>query len=130
MKLLPFLFLLSFACYGQIDSSQVDWTTAKNRIIIDGRLVYNTGGNLIGYETGDLLTGQYHELPSLEEKLIQYADECYNDSTKYCSYLVCDNGCIEIPCDYEHPAYEYCKKKYIHREPTFSGFIQWLKKHQ
>lgn len=56
---------------------------------------------------------------SLEEKLLMYASECWGDSTLKEVPYVCFPGCA---------VYHLPEKKYIHREPTLEGFIEYLKK--
>lgn len=67
-----------------------------------------------------------HE-PSPEEKLLLYAQECWNDSSKYCYWQWYNGNYIKegVPCVCGS---EYCLEKYIHRKPTFEGFLEWLKK--
>lgn len=130
-KVFIFLFIVSSACKGQIIFSSP--TT-----ITEGRLVLDTAGNLIGYETGDLFHAKYHKLPSIEEKLLLYAQECYNDSSlgeKQYHKTNIDTTTCERTVALGNPPYYYpCEKqshyyrKWIHHKPTFEGFIEWLKK--
>lgn len=138
------LILLSFACHGQV-------YTIKNGDTI------NTGygmKSLRATTTGNSSTPLGHSEPfpntsgtpdtyfgmaliqpmsqlSLEEKLLQYAEECYNDSMRYCYYTLCDMECWDVPCECGKniPPFDMpCNEKYIHRKPTFEGFIEWLRK--
>lgn len=107
MKYLPLLFLLlSFGVKGQDTRFRKDAT---------GTTVHGI------------------ELKSLEEKLLMYASECWNDSTlkefheyippaKYRGY--------ENPGDSRSvmAGSEVTYKKWIHRKPTFEGFVEYLKK--
>jgi len=70
----------------------------------------------------------YHYIPDSDpvirlSDLIEYETECYNDSSfvqGYVEYVCHDPGCVVY-----HGA-EWLQY-WIHREPTFSGFIQWFK---
>lgn len=113
------LFTLSSAlCYGQ---------TSKNPYFFGS------------YETTEMRRGEL----SLEEKLLLYAQECYNDSTinTYTVHLV-EGGDIDDDPDSAtacmiyfntdkciNPNHRYeIRSETIHREPTFEGFLEWLKK--
>ena len=58
--------------------------------------------------------------PITREDLFRYAEECYNDSTEIQVY----NGCGISGCCVWHGY----KDVWIHKEPTFPGFIEWLGK--
>ena len=62
-------------------------------------------------------------IPITRENLFDYAEECYNDKKKIDE----DNWCFST-----FPGYvvynEMWRVVYLHREPTFAGFIEWLKK--
>lgn len=67
---------------------------------------------------------------SLEEKLLLYAQECYNDSTKKVLYFTSD-GWKDIPNSYfgsDFGSEIVTKIVWTHRKPTFEGFIEWLRK--
>lgn len=183
MKILPFLLLLSFACYGQIDMLKYGRSSTFIGISATGKPINivdtpQTDSNPHDfYQHGDTfelkitppffnydsLYGRFVAVPlpyrpfpypimftddkprekSLEEKLLLYAQECYNDSSKYCYYMSrLGNGEeVGIPCDcghYNNAAYDstnfyyigYHKcthMKYIHRKPDFGEFLEWLK---
>lgn len=79
----------------------------------------------------------------LYDDLFDYENECFNDSTALYYYTVCDWGCVNIPCDpnakkelieiyHEDGTITLeelmpCIKHWHHKEPTFIGFINWLK---
>lgn len=76
---------------------------------------------------------------NLNEKFITltdfqaYQQECFNDSTKICYRTICDMGCIDLICDCDgKDAFMYipseCKIKYIHKTPTFEGFLIFINK--
>lgn len=66
------------------------------------------------------------------ESVLQYAEECYNDSTKArMRKVIVEGETFEVQCQRE----EYfsgeaglCYDKYVHRQPTFEGFINYLTK--
>ena len=70
--------------------------------------------------------------------VMDYATKCYNDSTVEYFYKMCDGpDCWKVPCEKGEcisiwesmPEYDaYCPAHWYHKEPTFSGFIEYLKK--
>lgn len=63
------------------------------------------------------------------EDINDYSKKCYNDSSIEYYYTVCDNGCMDYPCNPEYnSAFQPCNKRTIHRKPTFEGFIAYLRK--
>ena len=61
--------------------------------------------------------------------MIEYEKQCYNDSTARYYYLVCDNGCYEVPCNKgDKSFFGECPIHWEHKKPTFEGFIIWIKK--
>lgn len=56
--------------------------------------------------------------------LIEYQTECYNDSTLVQAYIPYD--CGQPFCLVDHPKSTYVEY-WIHAEPTFEGFIKWIK---
>lgn len=56
--------------------------------------------------------------------LIEYERKCFNDSTLVEAYIPYD--CGQPFCLVAHPESKYVEY-WIHREPTFTGFITWLK---
>jgi len=60
------------------------------------------------------------EQPITLHQLLDYAEECYNDSMEFGMYGDQDTGIGYNP----PPKIEY---KWIHRQPTFEGFIDWIR---
>lgn len=133
MKLLLLFTLISFACRGQ--ETEIIGDSVPAHIPVTRKL-------------------------SLEEKLFYYANECYNDSTvKYVHFklgrvkgkpygigyeriipnqrtsqnhnIQSEYSCNKdfISCTREKFPKHYTRKV-THREPTFSGFIEWIRKKQ
>lgn len=146
MKLLfPFIFLLSFACHGQRTSISM-WflvdsgiTTGKANVFWNPVTGFGAGDTtlkenqfIFGAQKGRYWSGTVWPEPSLE--LLQYAKECYNDSTRYCYYTLCDIECWDASCECGTSVPGFidipCLEKYIHRKPTFEGFIEWLRKNK
>lgn len=63
----------------------------------------------------------YRPQLSFEEKLLQYAQECWNDSTLMFEQISCPDKIVGC-------AVFHGREYWHHRKPTFEGFIQWLKK--
>lgn len=151
MKLLPFLFLLSFACEAQDSISfsgktpdEIAKILSEQRSEVDTAWTNTFFGKQLPKIDYDELYGRYGAAPlptrpfpypkifneaapkvlSLEEKLLLYADECYNDSTLVRVHR------DDVNCGWTCPDWHYVGKKYIHREPTFKRFIEWLRKKQ
>lgn len=63
---------------------------------------------------------------------IQYETECYNDSTEVVVHV--GEWCVGLSTgygDFECISYgHYDTTKWIHREPIFTGFIEWIKIHK
>lgn len=137
------LLLISAVCYGQIDSA---WHITGTKLTgtlgtIDTPQTdlnpHHPAWNVEVIRDSLLTTEKYL---SLEEKLLLYGEECWNDcEVKYTHYSYRKN----CNCDAEWIIFQFCDKvlesdglrdishytkKIIHRKPTFEGFIQWLKK--
>lgn len=68
---------------------------------------------------------------SLEEKLLMYASECWNDSALSFgeTWFEYESDSVFVQGRYvEAMRIKEAHYKYIHREPTFEGFIEYLKK--
>ena len=63
------------------------------------------------------------------QMLEQYETDCYNDSTVHYYYTLCDMGCWDVPCNKGDTLWHggLCPEHWHHEEPTFKGFIKWLK---
>jgi len=64
-----------------------------------------------------------HYPPTLQDLMFEYAEECYNDSMEFGMYGDQDTGIGYNP----PPKIDY---KWIHRHPTFEGFIDWIRSKQ
>lgn len=152
MKLLLLFTLLSIACYGQgisckscielrglhkyffasIDTPQTDLNPNDfygqddglifgNYTEPDTNTYYSVKYNLTKEQVDSVDEGRiillYRPQLSFEEKLLQYAQECWNDSILNV-----------FAKDSTYTPLKTVGMVYIHREPTFVGFIQWLKK--
>ena len=64
--------------------------------------------------------------------LYEYKLKCYNDSSEVFYYIMCDWDCVKVYCDKEskpnQPLSLQCKSHWIHKEPTFDGFIMFIEK--
>lgn len=63
------------------------------------------------------------------EMMLDYAEECYNDSTGHC--IATFNGRWTWPCEQTaqiDKPYVTEQWIYTHRTPTFEGFIEYLKR--
>lgn len=142
MKLL-LLFLIPLCSYGQdyvfIDTNGKTFEHIKNttqRMVemevdtpqtdrnpndfYDDSLFYMTGNRFIG----ELEASTFKET-SFEEKLLQYAQECWNDSTLE-NIHVGDKSAIYGYADLEPCLTKsHWELKYTHREPAFVGFMIW-----
>lgn len=97
-----------------------------------------------------LLAGQCYGQKTAD-LIIEYAEECYNDSTACCCYYEVLPGGFKVElfkdcsCNLEKfirdnygywdgkdgaPEFEMEIKGYIHKQPTFKGFINWLERRQ
>lgn len=135
MKTLLLLILCPTLCFGQIHN----WDSIAKQADISA-ITYAIGD---GIEKDGIFYVDYNPSITLND-LIDYKNECYNDSTKYCYRKICDWDCEEIKCDCNaKPQYITlfnekgekeqrelfpCSTKYIHRTPTFEGFIKWVEK--
>ena len=61
--------------------------------------------------------------------LIEYETDCFNDSAVSYYYTLCDMGCWDVPCNKGDTLWHggLCPEHWHHEEPTFKGFIKWLK---
>lgn len=106
MKPLLFFLLMSFACQGQSDSVNMPIMT----------------GSLFDSKMNTFLT---------VEKLLQYAEECWNDSTAKETHRVLSNE--DYTCTFIGKGSTRCiheshwLRQYIHRKPTFENFLEWLR---
>ena len=65
------------------------------------------------------------QLPIVLQIMIEYKEDCYNDSTKQI------NGYGQVTCYPMNPPiykYEFYDTVYVHKTPTFDGFLQWFSK--
>lgn len=155
MKLILLLTLSSALCYGQVPEHQFIDTPLADRnpndfyfgdyITPDTNTHYSVKYNLTKEQADSVDNGQiillYRPKLSLEEKLLLYASECYNDSTvnTYTVHLV--EGGVDADDDSDsatacmiyfdkciNPNHRYeIRSETIHREPTFKGFLEYLK---
>ena len=72
-----------------------------------------------------------------EWRMLRYAEECYKDSSWVHTHIPkWNDSCYRQAGDLAHGYYFelVCKNKdhfeWIHKKPTFEGFIEWLKKRQ
>lgn len=65
-----------------------------------------------------------------DKNLFDYAKKCYNDSAVRYYCVVCDVGCVEIPCEKGKKDYfgRTCPAHWSHRKPTLEGFIEFVHK--
>ena len=90
------------------DGGGVDWSDSANKLIIP---------NLRPISIGKSMNEYYDEW--LIKRLTQYETECFNDSTYMKPLKPGIYYSDEIPDNY--------KPGWTHKEPTFKGFIKWLK---
>lgn len=70
--------------------------------------------------------------------LLQYQTECYNDSMQVTRHINTSMSCMYmLTGDEDTDRHAKCLQEWhkdiqvwIHREPTFTGFIEWLKRKQ
>jgi len=80
----------------------------------------------LGKETGRVRLGIYKLEPITIQSMIQYKQECYNDSTEITVYVdpnkktYIGNGCYTTTL-----MGGYDIKKWVHKTPTFEDFIEW-----
>jgi hypothetical protein len=133
-KLILFLlFLIPIIGYGQ--TSEI-----SDSILID-TAYYNSGGILTTSEeqpilnvSADNLNVEVYGVEVVTIALLQaYEKECYNDSTVYMKHVGNSQQCYWI--DYLMGDAPVCVNKehhdikaYKHREPTFKGFLEYIKK--
>jgi len=131
------LILFPVMLYGQTDSSYIIFHD------YDGDTVWTFYGSSSGGKLGTVDAGYFtsiidssdiafaradifRQLNEAEEKIItvelllQYAEECWNDST--------DSGLRETIYTGRGSGIMIQRQTYIHRKPTFESFLEWLKK--
>lgn len=87
------------------------------------------GKSPIGVAASEQTKAQFgmHNDPIIRmSDLTEYQTECYNDSTLVQAYIPYDCNIIGCMVMHESKYVEY----WIHKEPTFEGFINWLKSRQ
>lgn len=73
----------------------------------------------------------YHDDPIIRmSDLIEYETECYNDSTKVWEHTFEPTSIMDCAYDYGCIYPHHYGWVMHHHEPTFTGFIQWLKSNQ
>jgi hypothetical protein len=122
MRTLTLIILLTSACYGQ-DSLIHKWTPGYQTVITPGIMIIEPRTS--------------HEwTPITLEDMDAYWQECWNDSTKqvqFIGWLYKDPKTKEIyVVDHrwgDDPRFIEVKKEfYTHREPTFAGFREWMRR--
>ena len=99
---------------------------AQNYIIEDSIIIIKKSGNYNLFwsssngETKITKEEKYITLQDLLEYYSDYELECYNDSTLFKGYIEI------IDTTYNSMWYDY-QTFYTHKEPTFKGFIEYLK---
>ena len=85
----------------------------QRELIVDG---YPVISNTKNYNSACKTTPMEDQLLEI---LTQYQTECYNDSTLFEGYVnkITASGIV----------WQEWEVFYTHREPTFTGFIEWLK---
>jgi hypothetical protein len=130
MKYLLMLLLFAGICQGQDKEYQEfvkKWQdkVAKQRYV---KLLDQYQGVLNEYCRIELHdTTRFTDRPITRQDLIDYFQECYNDSTTKEIHLRSVNGFCEGRngvCSRE----SHHKMVVIHKDPTFTGFKEWLEK--
>ena len=71
-------------------------------------------------------------LATIVQQWKEYQVECYADSTASYYYTLCDWDCWKVPCKKGEIIGllndNICPEHWTHREPTFTGFIEFLKR--
>lgn len=112
--LFTILVLCSLGLFGQNDSiMQVDGVDTTWFVLPQIQGVYT-------YNSASPTTPTEDELFRLLNK---YSTECYNDSTVTTMQIACPEG--RVGCLVYHE-----RKEVVHRKPTFTGFIEWLRERQ
>lgn len=79
---------------------------------------YNPGGKIIQSIT-------WRDKVLTFQMLLDYEKHCYNDSTKVRRHK--DNTGICMAYDYDCIIPEHYENIWVHKQPTFQGFIEWYK---
>ncbi|MFA5772920.1 MAG: hypothetical protein WC974_09345 [Thermoplasmata archaeon] len=135
MKTLLMFFILCFA----IEAQTVEIIADSNGRNVIGRTHTVRVGTTAPIYPIDFMdgNGKHHDVikEALINLLTNYQDECYADSTEECfnvyvydgkeAFQHCSNHDIDLGFN---PAYKETRNIWTHKEPTFIGFIEWLKK--
>ena len=101
------------------DGGGVDWSDSANKLIIPNLRPISIGKSM----------NEYHD-EWLIKRLTQYETDCFNDSTAHYYYSVSDMfESWEVQCNKGDTTIfgGICPEHWHHEEPTFKGFIKWLK---
>jgi len=128
--LIGLLFCVSVITQAQVETDTI-FTVDEYGNRID-TLIYFTGDSMY-IDLNDLIDSFYYEIPKAKpseigislQDFFDYEQECYNDSIpedwEWVELVsISDNGGINF--------YKVKKTPYKHTEPTFEGFIAYLRK--
>jgi len=121
------LVLISVMCYGQSGTIENEIDSLFDKTSVSGDISDDLLYSLVNNEDN---MSQFVSLITIQS-LTDYSEYCYNDSTQMFEWMRW-NG-INMTCKWdewggEEYGYELTGHvKYIHREPTFKDFINWIK---